>query len=381
MELKVHYPHLHLKEWPFHVVWHESLYPIIADRSQLNANIATLLRDLSRRPTSSMHLMWAWFGAGKTHTLRHIEYLCKNKSTNLIPIYMEFTRATRKFIDIYKSFVSKIDLEVINNAYLEVFTSSFKNDVQRELRFDFPDLSTGLKILYMGTEQQQEIVIRWLRAECRELRTLRTVGITRPIVTAEDALKVISWIIRLISLGSTSSGDSQVRVLWIVDEFQYIKSCRPPAQEEITSCLRSVFNRCSKSLSIIISFSGRPEAKKMPPWLPRELSDIIGIEPVLLLPPLTSDDAFKFVQDLLTYFRDPHSNTSDNLFPFAKETVEEIIRIIDKKAKLKPRSIMQFFDAVLKEAELLLEKGDLRVITPDFAKDVLKDRVLLDQEE
>ena len=21
--------------------------------------------------------MWAWFGAGKTHTLRHLEYLCK----------------------------------------------------------------------------------------------------------------------------------------------------------------------------------------------------------------------------------------------------------------------------------------------------------------
>ncbi|GAH52091.1 unnamed protein product, partial [marine sediment metagenome] len=30
--------------------------------------------------------------------------------------------------------ISKIDLEVINNAYLEVFTSPLKNDVQRELR-------------------------------------------------------------------------------------------------------------------------------------------------------------------------------------------------------------------------------------------------------
>ncbi|MBA7672123.1 hypothetical protein ES703_80296 [subsurface metagenome] len=375
----VRYPHLHLRDWPFYIGWDKCLYPIMADRTRLNSDITTLLRSLSRRPTSSIHLMWAWFGAGKTHTLHHIEYLCKNEFNNLTPIYMEFTRATRNFLDIYKSFISKIDLEVINNAYLEVFTSPLKNDVQRELRFDFPDLSTGLKVLYMGTEQQQEIVIRWLRAECRELRTLRTVGLTRPIVTAEDALKTISWVIRLISLGSSTSGDT--RVLWIIDEFQYIKGCRPPAQEEITSCLRSVFNRCAKSLSIIISFSGRPEAKKMPPWLPRELSDIIGIEPVLLLPPLTSDDAFKFVQDLLAYFRDPRSNTSDNLFPFAKETVEEIIRIIDKKAELKPRSVMQFFDTVLREAEPQLERDEIEVITSDFAKNVLKDRVFLNQEE
>ena len=375
----VRYPHLHLIDWPFYIGWDKCLYPIMADRTRLNSDITTLLRSLSRRPTSSIHLMWAWFGAGKTHTLHHIEYLCKNEFNNLTPIYMEFTRATRNFLDIYKSFISKIDLEVINNAYLEVFTSPLKNDVQRELRFDFPDLSTGLKVLYMGTEQQQEIVIRWLRAECRELRTLRTVGVTRPIVTAEDALKTISWVIRLISLGSSTSGDT--RVLWIIDEFQYIKGCRPPAQEEITSCLRSVFNRCSKSLSIIISFSGRPEAKKMPPWLSRELSDIIGIEPVLLLPPLTSEDAFKFVQDLLAHFRDTQSSISNDLFPFTEETTKEIIDIIIKKAELKPRSVMQFFDTVLRGAELQLERGEIEVITPDFAKDVLKDRVLLDQEE
>jgi len=375
----VRYPHLHLIDWPFYIGWDKCLYPIMADRTRLNSDVTTLLRSLSRRPTSSIHLMWAWFGAGKTHTLHHIEYLCKNEFNNLTPIYMEFTRATRNFLDIYKSFISKIDLEVINNAYLEVFTSPLKNDVQRELRFDFPDLSTGLKVLYMGTEQQQEIVIRWLRAECRELRILRTVGVTRPIVTAEDALKTISWVIRLISLGSSTSGDT--RVLWIIDEFQYIKGCRPPAQEEITSCLRSVFNRCSKSLSIIISFSGRPEAKKMPPWLPRELSDIIGIEPVLLLPPLTSEDAFKFVQDLLAHFRDTQSSISNDLFPFTEETTKEIIDIIIKKAELKPRSVMQFFDTVLREAEPQLERGEIEVITSDFAKNVLKDRVFLDQEE
>ena len=61
------YPHLGLVDWPFRVVPDESFYSFMADREQLVSDIRTLLRNLSRRSASSMHLMWAWFGAGKAH--------------------------------------------------------------------------------------------------------------------------------------------------------------------------------------------------------------------------------------------------------------------------------------------------------------------------
>jgi len=104
MNMKVRYPHLHLVDWPFRTVPDESFYSFMADRTQLVSDIKTLLRNLSRRPSSSMHLMWAWFGAGKTHTLRHLEYLCKTQFTNIVPIYIEFPKSTKNFLDIYRAF-------------------------------------------------------------------------------------------------------------------------------------------------------------------------------------------------------------------------------------------------------------------------------------
>lgn len=251
-----------------------------------------------------------------------------------------------------------------------------------ELQSDCPDLSNALLLLYQGKSSEQDIILRWLRTEIRDLRTLKTVGIARPISTAEDAIRIIAWLIRLISLGSSYSNGSYRRILWMIDEFQRIKDCRPPVRDVICSCLSSIFNRCPDGLSIIISFTGRPEQKKMPDWLSKDLRDRIGIEKVLLLPPLTTDDAFIFVQDLLQYFRSSQLNDTNQLFPFNEETVRSIINIIqEKKVELKPRTIMQFFNAVLEEADIMIENGNLDVITPIFARDVLKDRVFLDQEE
>jgi len=104
MNMKVRYPHLHLVDWPFQTVPDERFYSFMADRTQPVFDIKTLLRNLSRRPSSSMHLMWAWFGAGKTHTLRHLEYLCKTEFTNIVPIYIEFPKSTKNFLDIYRAF-------------------------------------------------------------------------------------------------------------------------------------------------------------------------------------------------------------------------------------------------------------------------------------
>lgn len=373
------YPHLHLREWPFRDVPDESFCSFIADRSELVSDIKNLLRNLSRRPTSSMHLMWAWFGAGKTHTLYHIEYLCKTSFKNLIPIYIEFPRSVKGFIDIYKSFISQIDMNIVDEAYVEVFGDNRKEKIQKDLRYDYPDLASTLKFHFMGEEQHQDIAIRWLRTECRELRLLKTIGVTKPIQNNEDIIKTVSWLIRLISRKDTQ--DENVRIIWMIDEFQRLEKCRVPVQEEVNGCLHSIFNRCPNSLSIMISFSGHPEEKKLPPWLSQEIKDRIGIEKVLLLPPLRSDEAFKFIEDVLKYFRNPESDISNPLFPFTKESVSEVIKIIEaKKDELKPRRIMQYFKAVLEEAEPKIEKGNMKVIDTNFIKEVLKDRAFLDQE-
>jgi hypothetical protein len=358
----------------------------MADRTQLVSDVKTLLRNLSRRPSSSMHLMWAWFGAGKTHTLRHLEYLCKTEFTNIVPIYSEFPKSTKNLLDIYRAFISCIDIDTVNNAYLEVFTSPEKDKIQRELHFDFPDLSKALELLYQGNPEQQEIVIRWLRTEYREKQILRKIGVVKPIQSAEDAIKVISWLVYLISSGAPLSGEIR-RVLWMIDEYQRIEKLRRTAIDEINGCLHSIFNKCPNGLSIIISFSGYPEERKLPLWLSPEIKDRIGIEKPLLLPPLSKEEALKFVEGILIHFRNPLSNAPDKYFPYTRKAIEKIIEIIADKAKKskrkdepKPRTIMQFFNTVLEEADFLIEKGEIEIVNGDFASNVLKN-VSLPEEE
>jgi len=383
MKMEVKYPHLHLTDWPFRIVPDEISRSFMADRTNLASEIKTLLRGLSRQPASTMHLMWAWFGAGKTHTLKHIEYLCKAEFTGVIPIYMEFPKGIKSFLELYKSFVTALDKETIEMAYYEAFTNPQKEEVPKRLKRDFPDLSSALTFLYQGKPQEQDIAIRWLRTELKEKQILKNIGILKPIQTAEDCTKVIEWLVRLINIGGTSSVTIQ-RVLWMIDEYQRIENLRRPVIDEINGCLHSIFNRCPNGLSIIISFSGYPE-KKLPEWLSREIRDRLDRR-YLLLPPLSRDESLIFVKDILKHFRSPGSNI-DDYFPFDREAVHIILKKIEDEAKNKkredepkPRTIMQSFNMVLQEAEPFIEKGEIKVINAEFVTKVLEGISLIEKE-
>jgi len=374
MSTPVRYPHLHLIDWPFRVVPDESSCSFMADRTRLATEIKALLRNLSRQPISSMHLMWAWFGSGKTHALRHIEYLCHKEFVNITPIYVEFPKSARNFLDIYRTFITGIDLEVLSNAYLEVFTSPVKDKISKELNLDFHDLSNALMFLYSGNSEQQETAIKWLRTECREKQVLKSIGISKPIQTVEDAIRIITWIIRIINMGGASSGEI-CRVLFMLDEYQRAGGLRKPSMDEVNGCLHSIFNRCPNGFSLIISFSGYPEGNRLPAWLSPEIRDRLDKKP-LLLPPLSEDEALVFIKDILEHFRNPSSTISEACFPFTEESAYAIVKMIQtKKGKRqdepKPRTIMHFSNLVLQEAEPLIERGALKIIDGDFVSNVL----------
>lgn len=375
------YPHLNLTDWPFRVIPDDNFCVFMADRSKVKEDLDTLLRNLSRRNSSSIHLLWAWFGAGKTHTLLHMKYLCKNKFDNLFPVYMEFPKTVKSFIDVYRGFIYAFDPSILCDAYLEVATSPKKDKIKSELQVLSQDLSKAIQFLCKDSDEDKEVILKWLRGEKLELKLLRDYGISRRIETDDDAIRVITWIIKLINFGSGVS-DSVARLIWVIDEFQRIEQCRQNLRDEINSCLHSTFNKNPNSFSLIISFSGIPQ-KRLPSWFSKELEDRIGIEKVITLPPLMSSEAVTFVKDVLTHFRYAEDKPITPFFPFTKETVEQIIDFIQKKKfELKPRILMQFFSAILQTAEPLFEEKKIAYITFASAEKILKDmNIEREQEE
>jgi hypothetical protein len=327
--------------------------------------------------------MWSWFGAGKTHTLKHIEYLCKKEFTSIIPLYIEFPKSSKNFLDIYRSFITVLDPSIIENAYYEVYTTS-KDILLKELFNDFYDLSNALQFLYQGKPQEREIAIRWLRTEYKEKQVLKNIGVVKPIQTVEDAIKVILWIIRLINLGAPTPVGTQ-RVLLMIDEFQRIQDLRKSVIDEINSCLHSLFNRCPNGLSIIISFSGYP-GKKLPEWVSPEIRDRLNRKH-LLLPPLSMEEALTFIKDVLNHFRDPSTDMANEYFPFTHESASFIIKMIDDQAKTqkvhdqpKPRTIMSTFHMVLQEADPLIESNQVKIIDSVFISRLLEGITLLEKD-
>lgn len=375
MEGKVRYPHLYLVDWPFQAA-SPGFSRFMADRNQLVTDIVTTLQHLSRRSPSTIHLMWAWRGAGKSHSLMFMAHRCRNDFEGLLPVFTEFPERVGGFRDLYRFFASQLDYELVKECFLEVVTSPSKVSAQKELNIASPDLANAMKILCMGTERQQATVIRWLRGEDVLLRELREVGIGQRIASADEAVKVLVWLIRLMGMSySLSDSVGLRRILWIIDEFQLIGDCREPVQKEINRCLVRIWKSCPNSFSLFLSFTGRPE-KTFPPWLSKDLADIIGIEKVIVLPPLQDQEAEIFVLDLLEQFR-PATNAVDAYFPFEEAAVKSLLAKIRKeRGEIKPRSIMQYFNAVLENADLPIQEGTMKTISADFALNCLKDRIL-----
>jgi len=373
------YSHLDLVDWPFQIVPDSEHCKFIADRKQLKNDIELILRNFSRRDTSTINVMWAWYGAGKTHSLKYLAYRFKSVSDSFIPIYIEFPRETRSFLDLYKSFISQLNIDLAIDSYLEVFTSPAKSKARIDLNREYPDLAYAMNTLSMVGGDKAELANNWLRAQNIPLNELRKINIHGRIDSAEKALKVISWIIQLFNWAKPYEQMIPVRIIWMIDEFQRIERGRDAVQKEINDCLLSVFNRCPRSFSLFLSFSGHP-SKKMPSWLSKDLADRIGMEKILVLPSLTSDEANLFIKELISFYRMNQINHSEESFPFSSKARSTIVDFIQKKGELKPRNIMQACNAVLEEADLLIENKSLNIIDESFVQKVFSERTFIETE-
>ena len=373
--------HLCLRRWPFVVVPEPAQCDFIADREQFRDDLETLLRNLSRQNASSIHPIWSWFGAGKTHTLFYLSNraarIHREGRSHLRTIYSEFPRNPRSFVDVYRSFALRLDREALSEAYLEICTSTEAVRLERDLINASSDLVSALKVLVIGEPADQELAMRWLRADHLPVADCRKLGISKRITSSEESSRILIGLVRMFGLSASSQNQVNSRLVWLLDELQRIDQLPPRVRDEINTGLHSTFNACPNGFSMILSFSGRP-TEALPSWFSLELKDRIGRTKVMVLPPMQMSDALIFVTDVLKHARPPESTDIDPYFPFSEQTCRTIIEDIQKHGELKPRAIMQAFNAVLLEADSQIEKKTIQLISPELAKKVLADLVQLE---
>ena len=375
------FEHLCLNQWPFVVVPEPAFCTFIADREQFRQDIDKLLRNLSRQNASSIHPIWSWFGAGKTHTLYYLAnraaQIHKQSSCHLRTIYSEFPRNPRSFVDVYKSFALRLDQEVLSEAYLEICTSSEAARLDRDLLSVSADLVSAMKVLVIGGASDQDLAMRWIRAEAVPVAECRKLGISKRIASSEESSRTLIGLVRMFGLSASSQNKINHRLIWSLDELQRIDQLSSRVRNEINTGLHSTFNACPTGFTMLLSFSGHP-TDTLPAWFSPELKDRIGRTKVMILPPMQTADALIFVKDVLTQSRRPEDVGIDPYFPFDESACRMIIEDIRKHDELKPRAIMQTFNAVLLEADPQIEAKEIQIISPEFAKQVLGELVRLE---
>ena len=372
------FDHLRLQRWPFSVVPDPHLCDFMADREQFQEDLEKLLRNLSRQNSSSIHPIWSWFGAGKTHTLHFIANRVTQMSEQgkgyLQTIYTEFPSNPRSFVDIYKIFVNQLDKEMLTDAYLEVCTSHESNRFEKRIKEASPEFLKALNVLAVGELPVQEVAMRWLRSETQPIADLRRIGIYKQNSSSEVATRVLIAIVRLFGISEISRNRFNSRLIWLLDELQRIKNLPQKVRNDINTGLHSTFNACPTGFSMILSFSSQP-TNTLPAWFSPEIKDRIGRTKFMILPPMQTTDALKFVRDILEHSRMPEHRDLDPYFPFEEITCHEIIENIKQHDELKPRAIMQVFNEVLQEADYQIEIGNIRVISREFAIPILEELV------
>ncbi len=381
------YAHLGLSEWPFTVVPRPEFCTFIADRPRLREDIAFLLSSLSRRDTSSIHVLWSSLGAGKTHALFYLANESRRISegavpVTLLPIYTEFPKGVSSFVDLYRGFITRLNQVVIADAFLEVSTNSAGDEFYQELQASSPDLATALRVLAIDRDvERRAVCVRWLRADRLPVSEFRRVGISQRLDSTEQATTVMAVLVRLLSGAARLRGHRASRVIWLLDEFQRLDRTSPRAIADVNAGLHSVFNSCPVGLTQVISFTGPPHERSLPDCFSPELRDRIGTTKVLVLPPLQRDEAVGFVVDVLGRFRLTDASVPSAFFPFTEQACRHIIQYLAGRTELRPRALMHAFNAVLEVAEAKIQAGTLDVITPSFADSVLGQYVVLTDAE
>jgi hypothetical protein len=162
----------------------------------------------------------------------------------LYTVYSEFPKAARSYLDLYRSFMSGFDMDILIDAFLEVSTCEDSSRLRRNLMLASPDLAKALQSMATGTPSDQVTAMRWLRSDSLPVSEFRRVGISQKINSSEEAIRILMALMELLIVAAQCQGRPGCRIMWMLDEFQRIEQGGARVRDEINTGLHSTFNAC-----------------------------------------------------------------------------------------------------------------------------------------
>lgn len=312
-----------------------------AGRPDVLKNIARVLRSLSNRPDSTLDLIWANFGAGKSHALYHIAHLLGERHKQFVPVFVEVPEPVRRFTDLYARIISASPCERFAQSVMASPSGAIVTDLKR-----------AAHVILNGNSSERSLAIEWLGCGHPHLHQLKKyTGISARIETDIQAVDVLSEIIQALAR-------DQVRLVILLDEFQRLGVLSDKVRSTILSSLRSLFNRNPSHLSVVAAATTKIQKTALD-LLPQELRTLLGMRPAVSLPEMTEDEAYEFVLQRFKCFR-PVGYDGGVADPVGEEAVRKTIGFIhgETSARLIPRTLLQALSWIFDDSEGREVSGD-----------------------
>lgn len=330
--------HLGLSSWPFSIVVDTQAAPIWADRHSLRRDIDQRLRRIATIGHSSIQVVWADYGAGKSHTLRYIQHsLLSVPGSQSVAAFTELPPAAQGFLDIARAGLADVPTDTLHQIGTSLL--SFKSPPARTS--GAKDLRRALQILVSGDSDGTALVEQWLQLEpgLPALRSLKAFGLSSRIEDETRAIEVLGELARIVATSSRGG-----MFVWLLDECQRLADIPPRKREIVYRSLVTLFNACPRSLHLILSFSVVQQAAATA-LLPADLMSRAASFPTLSLPYLNRDEAVLFTKELLAAHLMPGKTITDLISQSAIDTVVADANL-KSDGQLTPRRIMQALEHV-----------------------------------
>jgi hypothetical protein len=310
-------------------------------------HVKRIIGSIKTRSESSLDLIWANFGAGKSHALYFIENELRRDPPQAATAFVELSEGIRTFRELYALIVASADLgQLLGLADAQI--SGIDEDFRRIV-----------SVYKHGDDTARTVARRWLLAEKVDLRELkRFANVSGRVDSDGKALDVLTSVVR--SLGSK-------KFVILIDEFQRISAIPERYRAPLLACVRTLFNKNPCGLNLIVAVTSALQQTVMN-ILPAELRTILGPKPALSLPELSQSEGLEFCHQRLAAYR-PVGYSRAPLYPFGDGVVVEALRFIDEQSdvRLTPRNIIHILGYLYEE----LDSRQFSVLTTKEAKEVL----------
>lgn len=323
-----------------------------AGQGKVLIQLRRLTRSLANRPDSTLDIVWANLGAGKSHALYHLAHMldadglpCRPRSA-----FVDMPEQMRGFLDLYRRIVAGMPLPLIAESVASNPGLAIQDSVRR-----------ACNVLLLGDSNQRGVVQDWLLAGRPRIPDLRKfAGISQRIESDPAAVDVLCDLI--LALGAC-----KIRFVLLLDEFQRISVLKPALRDGVLSSLRSVFSRSPHYFSVVLSIMSRLQQTAMD-LVPAELKTLIFRAPIAL-PAMTVDEAVEFVAGRFLCYR-PCDYTGSATGPFEVDAIRDICHYVETapNGRLGPRDVLQALSFVYDD----WSESPNGLITGQRASEVLK---------